>query len=117
MQDGYRRTGPERIAAGLGQGEVALQHIHRILLEGEDGAIVEHAEQGHEPETAIAKNLADVADFERIVLLLSLTSLCIELLVHEEVDDGHDEGDAQQYHTEGYAAADAHLTAQTGKEG
>ena len=79
-----------------------MQHVDGILLEGEDGAVVEHAEQGDNPETAVAEDLADVGYLERIVLLFSLASLCIEFLVHEEIYDGHDESDTHQYHTEGY---------------
>ena len=43
--DGQALTGPERVGIYLSEREVALQHVDGILLEGEDGAVVEHAQQ------------------------------------------------------------------------
>ena len=104
LHDGHRVAGPERVGIRCRQRQVTLQHIDGVLLEGEDSRIVEHAEQGDNPETAVAEDLANVADLEWVVLLLSLTCLCIEFLVHKEVDDSHNQGDAHQHHTEGHRA-------------
>ena len=82
--------------------KVALEHVHSILLEGEDGRIVQYAEQGDKPEAHAGEDLPEVADLERIFLLFCLAGLCVEFPVHEEVDDEHHQGDADQYDTEGY---------------
>ena len=55
--------------------KVALKHVHRIFLEWENCRVVKHAEQCHQPETAIGKNLAEVAEFEWIVFFFCLASL------------------------------------------
>ena len=52
LHDGHRWRSPERVGGHLCEREVTLQHVYGILLEGEDGRIVEHAEQRHEPEAA-----------------------------------------------------------------
>ena len=53
LHDGHRGACPEGIGVNLGEGEVALEHVDGILLEGEDGRIIEHAEQGYNPEAAV----------------------------------------------------------------
>ena len=117
LHDGDGLTGPERPGGGLRQGKVALEHIHGIFLEREDRRIVEHAEEGDKPETKAGKDLADVLDLERIVLLLGLAGLAVEFLVHEEIGDEHDQGDAEQHHAEGDGTADVDLAAELGEEG
>ena len=117
LDDGDVAARPEGAGVRRREGQVALEHVDRILLEREDGAVVQHAEQGHDPESAVGKDLADVADLERVVLLLGLAGLAVELLVHEEVDDGHDEGDAEQHHAEGDRTGHFHLAAELGEEG
>ena len=117
LHDGHAAAGPVGVFGRSSEGEVALQHVDGVLLEGEDGRIVEHAEQGNEPETAGGKNLAEVLDAERVVLLFCLAGLCVETLVHEEIDDEHDEGNHQQDDTEGDASAYADFAAETCEEG
>ena len=99
---GDRVGSPERICIRGYQCQVALQHVHGIFLEGENSAVIKYAEQSYQPETTRGENLSEVADFEGVVLLFCLTSLCVELLVHDEVNDGHDECNAHQYDTKGY---------------
>ena len=74
--------------------QVALQHVDGILLEGENGTIVQHTQQGDKPESARGKYLSKVLDAERVVFFLGFTCLGIEFLVHHKVDNGHDEGNA-----------------------
>ena len=93
-----------------------MEHVHGILLEGEDSRVVKYTEQCHEPEAAGGEYLSKVPDAERVILLLSLACLCVELAVHDEIDDGHDECDTHEYHAEGNAAADADNTTQTCEE-
>ena len=99
-REGIGATAPIGGGVGFDEGEVALEHIHGVFLEGEDGAVVKHAEQSHEPKSETGENLAKVADFERIVLLFGLAGLFVEFSVHKEIDDEHHKGDAQQHHTE-----------------
>ena len=81
LDDGHAGAGPEGVGRRLGERQVALEHVHRILLEREDGGVVQHAQQGDEPESAVGQDLADVADLERIVLLLGLAGLGVQFLV------------------------------------
>ena len=108
---------PEGVRVSSIERQVALQHVDGIFLEGEDGAIVEHAQQGNEPETKAGENLANIFHLEGVVFLLSLTGLAVELLVHEEVGDEHDEGDAEQHDSELNSVVDMHLAAQLGEVG
>ena len=117
LVDGQTLAGPERVGINLGERQVALQHVHGILLEGEDGAVVEHAQQRYQPETLVGQDLANVAYLERIVLLLGLARLLIELAVHEEVNDEHDQGDAHQNDAKGYRARNVDRAAQLGEVG
>ena len=110
-------AGPERVGRKLGEREVALEHVNGVLLEGEYGRIVEHAEQGHEPESAAAQDVADVAYLKRVVLLFGLAGLLVKLLVHEEVDDEHDERYHQEHHAEGYRARHVDVAAELGEHG
>ena len=98
----YRAGGPEAALGWRVEGDVALEHVHGVFLEREDGRIVEHAEQGHEPEAAVGEDAAEVLDVERLFGLFGLARLSIELAIHEEVGDEHDQGDEQQNHAEGY---------------
>ena len=110
-------AGPERPGGGFGQGEVALQHIHGIFLEREYRRIVKDAEKGHEPETEAGEDLANVRDLERVVFLLGLTGLAVELLVHEEICNEHDKGDAKKHDSESHGTADIDLSAELGEIG
>lgn len=58
LHDGHLAAGPEGTLLGGVERQVALQHVDGIFLEGEDGAVVEHAEQSHEPETEAGEDLA-----------------------------------------------------------
>ena len=62
LDNGHRLAAPEGARVGRIQRQVALQHVDGIFLEGEDGAVVKHAQQGNQPETKAGENLADVAD-------------------------------------------------------
>ena len=95
---------PEGVGVDSVEREVALQHVDGVLLEGEDGGIVEHAKKGYEPEAAARKNLSQIFELEGVVFLLSLAGLGVEFAVHEEVDDKHDEGNHEEHHTKGYGA-------------
>ena len=117
LNQGYRAISPEGTFLGGIKGEVALQHINSILLEGEDGAIVEYAQQGHEPEAKAGEYLAQVGNLEGVVLLFGLACLSIQLLIHKEVNDGHDEGDTQKYDAKGNGTTYTNLATQLGKIG
>ena len=117
LHDGDIVLCPERTGSRRCQRQVALQHVDGILLEGENRAVVEHAQQGDKPETAAREDLPQVADAEGVVLLLSLAGLRVQLSVHEEIDHTHDEGNAHQHHAESHRAGDVHMAAQTGKVG
>ena len=97
--------------------KVALQHVDGILLEGEDSRIVKHAQKSNNPEAAVGENLSKVGNLEWVVFLFCFTSLRIKFLVHEEVDDEHDQGDAKQHHAELDGVGDLDLTTQLGEEG
>ena len=98
MHDSDSVTGPERTGSGFGQRQVALQHVDGVLLEGEDGAIIQHAKEGNQPEAEARQNLANVADLERVVLFFGFASLGVKFLVHKEINDEHYQGDAEQHH-------------------
>ena len=98
-----------------GQRQVALEHVHRILLEREDGGVIEHAQQGDQPEAEAREDGADVLDPERIVLLLRFAGLAVELAVHEEIGDEHDQADAQEHNAEGDGTADIDMAAELGE--
>ena len=117
LHPGHRLASPIGARLGRIERQVALQHIDGILLEREDGAIVKYAKQGHQPESEAGEDLAEVTDFEGVVLLFSFTGLGIEFLVHEEVDNEHHESDAEQHHTEGDGTRHANLAAELSKEG
>ena len=76
-----------------------MKHVYCIFLEWENGRIIKHTKQCNEPETTTGENLSEVADFEWIILFFSFTSLCIEFLIHEEINDKHDECDGKENHT------------------
>ena len=117
LHDGSRRTCPERAFGSRSERQVALQHVDGIFLEGEDGTIIEHAEQGHQPESEAGEDLAQVANLEWVVFFLSLAGLSVEFLVHEEIDDEHDEGDAEEHHAESHRTAHVDAATKMGEEG
>ena len=117
LDDGHRAAAPEGVDVGLCKREVALQHVHGIFLEREDGAVIEHAKQSHQPETTGGEDLADIGHFERIVLLFSLTGLSIQFFVHEEVNDEHHQGNAEEHHAERHRTGNVNRAAQFGEEG
>ena len=115
LDNGHRIGSPEGIRGHLRKHQIALQHIDRILLEGENGRIVQHAQQGYQPETTARKDTSQVADFKGIILLLGLTCLRIQLLVHKEVYDKHDQSYHQQYHAESDRTGNVDHSTQLGK--
>ena len=68
-------------------------------------------------ESTVRQYGADIADLEGIVLLFGFAGLRIELAVHEEIDYGHYEGDAQKHHSECYGTGHVHVAAEFGEEG
>ena len=117
LDDGHGAATPEGVRICLGEREVALQHIHCIFLERENGAVIKHAKQSHQPETAGREDLADIGNLEGIVFFLGFASLGIQFLVHKEIDDEHHQRDAKEHHTEGHGTGDFNLAAQFGEEG
>lgn len=85
--------------------KVALQHVGTVALEGEDGRIVEHAEQSYNPEHLRREYLAEVAELELFLWVGSLfcyAHLLVECLVHEGEDDEGDEADEEEHGAERY---------------
>ena len=85
--------------------KVALQHVGTVTLEGEDGRIVEHAEQSNNPEHLRREYLAEVAELElflRVGSLFCYAHLLVECLVHEGEDDEGDEADEEEHGAERY---------------
>ena len=86
--------------------QVALQHISSVTLEGEDSAVVEDAEQSHNPEVERAENLAEIFYLEFVlrIFLFSLQAcgneLSVKLFIHEGKDDEIDKSDEEQYGAE-----------------
>ena len=117
LNDGNRIATPEGVGVGGGERQVALEHVDGIFLEGEDSAVVEDAEEGDEPESEAGEDLAKVTEFEGVILLLSLTGLSVEFLIHEEIGDEHDEGDAEEHDTELDSVVDMDFTAELSKIG
>ena len=117
MDDGDGVASPEGTFGRQSQGQVALQHVNGILLEREDGAVIQYAEQGDQPEAEARQDFADVGNLERVVFLFGFTSLTVEFLVHEEVDDEHDQGDAEEHHAESNGTAHIDGAAETGEIG
>ncbi len=113
----HRVGSPERVGGDVGESQVALQHVDGILLEWEDGRVVEHAEQSHEPEARRGEDLAEVAQLEGVVFLFLGAGLGVKLLVHKEIDDKHDEGNHQEHHAEGHGARHRNDAAESGKHG
>ena len=87
--------------------QVALQHVDGILLEWEDCTVVEYAKQGNNPEHAERENLANVGNLEWVVLLL-LSTLSVEFLIHETVYYEADKADAHKKQRSCYRAAYAY---------
>ena len=89
-----------------------LEEVGRIALEGEDGRVVEYAEQRHEPEHLAAEDVFEVADVELLVggfLLLELPGcdeLPVELAVHVDEYGVAEQADDQQYGAEGHGGYD-----------
>ena len=100
LENRHRIGSPKRIGRYFIEHQIALQHVHSILLKREYGGVIEYAKERHQPETTARKDGTEVADLERIVLLLSLTGLRIELSIHEEVNNKHDKCDKQQNYAE-----------------
>ena len=98
------------------QREVTLQHVDRVFLEREDGTVVQHAQQRYQPEASTRENLTQVGDLERFVGFFGLTGLCVQFLIHEEIDDEHHHRDAQQHDAECYRTGYIHRAAQFGEE-
>ena len=115
LDDGDTTASPETFARI--EREVALQHIHRVFLERENGAVVEHTKEGYQPETTGREDLANVGNFEGIVFFLGFAGLGIQFLVHKEIDDEHHQRDAKEHHAEGHRAGNFNLAAQFGEEG
>ena len=112
----------EDVGSGLGRDavEVALQHVGAVALEGEDGRIVEHAEQGHNPEDLAGENLHDVGELE-LVLSIVLLGLGAQLAVEAAVEDGEhgerDQTDEQQHRAEAHGGHhSAHLGGYDGRD-
>ena len=103
---GSQREDEEHPAGLFGRiAQVALQHVDGILLEGEDGRVVEHAQQRYQPEHLAREDIFEVRDFEGIVFLFAaFAHLLLEFLVHEGVGDETDEADGQQNHGHEYGA-------------
>lgn len=83
--------------------EGLLHVVGSVALEGEDAAVVEHTQQGYEPEHLAAEYLAEVGDVELLVLAAGVLAvklaggrqLTVELAVHE-----HEHGVAEQAYDE-----------------
>ena len=85
-----------------------LDEVGSISLEREDSAVVEHAEQGYNPEHLALEDCTEVADVEFILRRLlfgckaGLHELGVELAVHNAEDDEVDKSDYQQGGAESY---------------
>ena len=90
--------------------DVALQHVGAVPLEREDGAVVEHAEDGHGPEALASEHAAQVAKMEfvfaaAIFLGLELAGrdqLLVEAGVHHAEGDEVDHSDEEQHGAEAH---------------
>ena len=111
--DGRRahREPAENVGCGLGRyAEVALQHVGGEALEGEDGRIVEHAEERDDPEHLAAQDVLQVADLELLLAAASApaveTQLFVQFAVHEGEDHERQQADQQQHGAECHRSYD-----------
>ena len=113
--EAHGQDGEDAEQAG-GRGGVDLQglleEVRRIALEREDGAVVQHAQQGHNPEHLALEDGAEVAHVEFVLRGLLVRGeaggdqLLVELRVHEGEDDEVQQADAEQRAAESHRGHD-----------